>query len=222
MPVKITGHGSGQVRVFVQDAETGATTARTVTVKPGSQAVDVPITVEGNTRFAYDSARSAFVKAVRGVAVGAHSGGVLVRNDDPMPKISVAPVADKVTEGQALSWRVKLSEAADVELYGIAFKLLPATGGTELSTRDVDPTWLDAQFGTPPTPEVPLSRLWEGDAYLPVMFAAGALTADVTVPTVTDSVAETDETLRLQEIVHDAEWNPIEGDIHTGTVRDTP
>ncbi|WP_406400386.1 hypothetical protein [Streptomyces uncialis] len=222
VPVKITGHGSGQVRVFVQDAETGATTARTVTVKPGSQAVDVPITVEGNTRFAYDSARSAFVKAVRGVAVGAHSGGVLVRNDDPMPKISVAPVADKVTEGQALSWRVKLSEAADVELYGIAFKLLPATGGTELSTRDVDPTWLDAQFGTPPTPEVPLSRLWEGDAYLPVMFAAGALTADVTVPTVTDSVAETDETLRLQEIVHDAEWNPIEGDIHTGTVRDTP
>ncbi|MGV9310734.1 hypothetical protein ACWDR0_00885 [Streptomyces sp. NPDC003691] len=222
VPVRVSGHGSGEVRVFVRDPGTGATTSRTATVGPGSRAIDIPVEVTGNTRYAYDISHRAFVKAVRGVVVGSHSGGVLVRNDDPMPRITVTPEADQVTEGQALSWRVNLSEAADVELDGVAFRILPPAGGTELSTLDVDPAWLENHFKASPAPERPLSAARDSASPLGVWLPAGTLTRVVTVPTVADAVAETEETLLLREIGYDSDGNPVEGGIHTGTVRDTP
>jgi hypothetical protein len=57
-----------------------------------------------------------FVKAVHGAVVGAHRGGVTAENDDPMPTFTVTPVADRVTEGQPLKWKVTLSAPADVEI----------------------------------------------------------------------------------------------------------
>ncbi|WP_434600707.1 hypothetical protein [Streptomyces sp. A5-4] len=120
--------------------------SRVVTVRHGSNAIDLPVTVKGNTRYGYDLPHDAFVKAVRGVAVGSHRGGVTALNDDPMPKVGVTPVKDRVTEGAQLTWRMTLSEAADTEIMA-EFAFQPVTGGVELFTLDVDPRWLEENFG---------------------------------------------------------------------------
>jgi hypothetical protein len=215
VPVKVSGKGSGQVRVYVLDQETGLGTDRLVTVRPGSNAIDVPVKVKGDTRFAYDVSHDIAVKAVRGAVVGAHRGGVTAENDDPMPKITVTPVADRVTEGQPLTWRVSLSEAAGVSLW-FPVAIQPVTEGAELSTKDVDPRWLEEFTGEAPDPERALSTL---DAWLSVDIPAGSTGAELTVPTVTDQVAEPAESVRLQ--LSDFEGEPQPGaPVMTGTVLD--
>ncbi len=215
VPVSVSGKGSGQVRVYVLDPETGLGKDKLVTVRPGSNAIDVPVEVKGDTRFAYDVSHDIAVKAVRGAVVGSHRGGVLAENDDPEPTLTVTPVADRVTEGQPLTWRLSLSEAADV---GLSFPVVvrPVTEGAELSTKDVDPRWLDEFTGESPDPERPLSAL---DLWLSVDVPAGSTSVDLTVPTVTDQVAESAESVRLE--LTDWEGEPQPGTPPmTGTVLD--
>ncbi|MCT4351621.1 hypothetical protein M5362_00550 [Streptomyces sp. Je 1-79] len=218
VPVHVSGEGSGQVRVFVPRPGTDETTSRIVTVAPGSQSIDVPVEVRGNTRYGYDLTQDVSVKAVRGVAVGSHRGGVTVRNDDAMPTVTLTPVAADVTEGKPLTWRLTLSAVADVEVGG-SIVLLPVAGGAELSTADVARGWLEENFGEVPAPPRPLSRIWEDpsfSAYVP----AGRTSADVTVPTVADAVREPTETLRARLTTYDGIGEPHEGPEFTGTVRD--
>jgi hypothetical protein len=216
VPIQVSGHGSGKVRLYVVDPETGTAKNRLVTVRPGANVVDVPVRVEGNTRYGYDLQHDVLVKAVRGAVVGAHRGGVTVRNDDPVPALEVTPVADRVTEGKALTWRVTLSEPADVDVDGL-FALLPVTGGAELSTKDVDPEWLEENSGEKPDPERPLSQV--DGLYLWVSVPAGRTSADLTVPTVADTVAESAESVRFQ--LAGQEGEPLPGSpVVTGTVLD--
>ncbi|WP_175439175.1 hypothetical protein [Streptomyces vilmorinianum] len=218
VPVRVSGQGSGQVRVFVADPGTDEITYRTVTVRPGSRDIDVPVVVRGNTRYGYDVSHEVFVKAVRGAVVGSHHGGVTARNDDAMPTVTVTPVADDVTEGKALTWRVTLSTAADAEIGG-ALALLPVTGGAELSTADVERSWLEENFGHAPDPALPLSRISE-EPSLWVHVPAGETGIEVTVPTVTDTLREPAESLRARLITYDEAWEPRPGPEFTGTVRD--
>ncbi|WP_406858928.1 hypothetical protein ABZO31_01245 [Streptomyces sp. HUAS MG47] len=219
IPVRVTGPGTGRIRLFVPKPGTqGEYTSRVVDVGEGSTAVDLPVTVRGNTRFGYATDHDVLVKAVRGAVVGAHRGGLTVRNDDPVPTVTLKPVATDVTEGRPLTWRMTLSAAADVDLTG-DFGFLPVTAGTELSTQDVDPVWLSEHFGQSPTPARPLSALGE-DAFLWVTVPAGSLTADVSVPTVADRVRESAETVRGRLTTYDEAWEPVPGPVVTGTVRD--
>ncbi|MET7622401.1 hypothetical protein [Streptomyces sp. NPDC005408] len=218
VPVRVSGHGSGQVRLFVARPGSDEVTSRTVTVGPGSSGIDVPVRVRGNTRYGSDISHDVFVKAVRGAVVGSHHGGVAVKNDDPRPTVSVTPVADRVTEGQSLTWRVSLSAVADVDVEA-GFTLLPVGGGTELSTVDVDQHWLENKFGESPSPARPLSKVVD-DPYLAVTVPAGKLSAEVTVPTVTDGVTEPEESLRIRPISYNQSWEPQEGPVFTGRVRD--
>ncbi|MFI5683251.1 alpha/beta hydrolase family protein [Streptomyces sp. NPDC051636] len=196
VPVQVSGQGTGQVRVYVVDPVTGQAKDRLVTVRPGGHDIDVPVAVEGNTRYGDDIPHDILVKAVKGAIVGSHRGGVTVHNDDPAPKITVTPVADRVTEGQSLKWRVSLSETADVD-FGTAFAAVPVSG-TELSTKDVDPAWLRDTSAASPNPERPLSKV--DGLYLWVDVPAGRPSADVTLPTVTDRVAEPAESVRFQQV----------------------
>ncbi|KUO18336.1 dienelactone hydrolase family protein [Streptomyces dysideae] len=216
VPIQVSGHGSGKVRLYVVDPETGTAKNRLVTVRPGANVVDVPVRVEGNTRYGYDLQHDVLVKAVRGAVVGAHRGGVTVRNDDPVPTLEVTPVADRVTEGRPLTWRVSLSEPADVDVDGL-FALLPVTGGAELSTKDVAPEWLEENSGEQPDPERPLSQV--DGLYLWVSVPAGRTSAELTVPTVADTVAEPAESVRFQ--LAGQEGEPLPGaPVVTGTVLD--
>ncbi|MFI5675290.1 alpha/beta hydrolase family protein [Streptomyces cellulosae] len=215
VPVRVAGRGSGQVRVYVIDPETGAAKDRLVTVRPGGRDIDVSLKVTGNTRYAYDMDHDIAVKAVHGAVVGAYRGGVSVQNDDPLPKVGVTPVADRVTEGQPLTWRVTLSEAADVEMWPFLAATPPAEGA-ELSTKDVDPQWLMENFGVSPDPELPLSEAY---LYLQAAVPAGRTSAETSVPTVADTVAEPAESVRFR--LADDGGEPQEGGPEaTGTVLD--
>ncbi|MFF7178347.1 hypothetical protein [Streptomyces sp. NPDC008121] len=218
VPVHVTGSGSGQVRVFVPRPGTEEVTHRTVTVRPGSRTIDVPFTVRGNDRYGHGRSQEVFVKAVRGAAVGAHHGGVTARDDDPMPAVTLTPVAADVTEGKPLTWKVSLSAVADAEIYA-ELSLLPVASGAELSTADVDRGWLEERFGEVPNPARPLSRITEQPS-LPVTVPAGRTGIEVTVPTVTDRLREPKESMRGRLIAYDEAGEPRPGPEFTGTVRD--
>ncbi|SEB76989.1 hypothetical protein [Streptomyces sp. TLI_105] len=219
VPVTVSGRGSGQVRLFVPVPGTDGVTSRTVTVRPGRHDVDVPVEVRGNTRYGYDVTHDAFVKAVRGTVVGAHRGGVTARNDDAMPTVRLTPVADDVTEGSALDWRVTLSEPADAEISG-GILLKAVADGPELSTTDVDRAWLEAQFGEVTEPGRPLSATLDGGTNLWFSVPAGRTTTEVTVPTARDGVVEPTELLRGSSYTYDGSWEPVTGPEITGRVRD--
>ncbi|WP_434600708.1 hypothetical protein [Streptomyces sp. A5-4] len=53
-------------------------------------------------------------------------------------------------------------------------------------------------------------------AYVP----AGALTAELSVPTVADGISEPEESLKLQVTTYDERGEPQPGPVLTGTVRD--
>ncbi|WP_399494269.1 hypothetical protein [Streptomyces sp. P9(2023)] len=221
VPVRVSGQGSGQVRVFSFKPDSEEVTSRIVTVRPGSQSIDVPVEVRGNTRYGYDLSQDVSVKAVSGVAVGSHRGGVTARNDDAKPTVTMTPVADDVTEGKALTWRMKLSGAADAEIGGVV-ELLPVTGGPELSTADVERSWVEENFGELPDPPKPLSQLgFEGEApTVWVTVPPGETSVDVTIPTVADQVGEPTETLKARLTLYDENWEPHHGPEFTGSVRD--
>ncbi|WP_241267480.1 hypothetical protein [Streptomyces scabichelini] len=218
VPVRVSGQGSGQIRLFVAEPDSDTSTSRVVTVRPGST-IEVPVDVEGNTRFGYGTSHNVFAKAVRGAVVGSHRGGVDAENDDPMPTFSATPVADRVTEGQSLTWRITQSAVADEEIWLNAAFLPVGGGGAELSTTDLDPDWFEQNTGESPSPARPLSEVEE--LFLPISIPAGQLSTEVTVPTTPDGVSEPEESLRMQLTTWDEEnGEPVEGPVLTGTVRD--
>ncbi|MFJ9705101.1 hypothetical protein [Streptomyces sp. NPDC101234] len=215
VPVRVSGQGSGRVRVYVVDPATGEAGDRLVTVRPGGHDIDVPIEVKGNTRYGTDVPYDVLVKAVHGAVVGSYRGGLTVRNDDPAPTVTVTPLADRVTEGEALKWRISLSEAADTDIATL-FVPVPVSG-PELSTKDVDPQWLAGTSGAEPDPERPLSKV--DGLYLWLDVPAGKTSLDVTIPTVKDQVRESAETVSFQQT--DDSDRPLPGGlVLTGTVLD--
>ncbi|MEW1696266.1 hypothetical protein ACIQCR_12245 [Streptomyces sp. NPDC093249] len=222
VPVRVSGGSAGQVRLFVPVDETASSyVSRLVTVRPGRHDIDVPVEVRGNTRFGYDTSHDVFVKAVRGTAVGSHRGGVTAVNDDAMPKVSLTPVAADVAEGEALIWRMTLSEPADAGVMG-SVGFLPVTSGAELSTADVDRDWLAERVFEVPDPAVPLSAIPDGMIYVSVYVEPGETSAEVRVPTIRDGVAEPTESVRARLTTYDSSWEPVPGPEFTGTVRDVP
>jgi len=217
IPVQVSGHGSGKVRFSVLDPDTGQAKDKLVTVRPGSNPIDVPVVVKGNTRYGYDKQHDLLAKAVHGAVIGSYQGGVTAVNDDPEPAVTLTPVTDRVTEGGTLAWRISLSEPADVEI-SQPLRVLPVTEGAELSTKDVDPQWLMDYSGDGPDPERALSQ---ANLWVWTNVPAGATTADFTVPTVKDQLAEPAESVRLALTDDNAE--PLPGHpALTGTVVDAP
>ncbi|MEU4062715.1 hypothetical protein AB0F25_09825 [Streptomyces wedmorensis] len=221
VPVRVSGHGSGQVRLFVPRPDTGDVTSRLVTVRPGRHDIDIPVEVRGNTRHGHELRHDAYAKAVRGTVIGSHRGGVTALDDDAMPTVTLTPVSDDVTEGARLSWRVSLSAAADIDVFG-GVSFLPVAGGAELSTADVDPAWLEEQLGHVPDPAVPLSEAGKGGLGLGVTVPAGQTATEVGVPTVRDDAAEPTESLLAALTTYDGSWEPVPGPRFTGTVREAP
>ncbi|PJE94183.1 hypothetical protein CUT44_28240 [Streptomyces carminius] len=219
VPVRISGQGSGQARLFVPEPGSEDIAVRTVTVRPGD-VPDLPVEVEGNTRFGSDLSQYTAAKAVSGTVIGSASGTVTARNDDPLPEITVTPVADRVAEGQKLTWRVSLDEEIDAYVLGW-FRPVPVDGGTELSTTDLDRTWLEDYQNVPALPERPLSEVGD-DLRVYLALPPDDPSTEVSVPVAVDELAEPEESLRLRLLVEDGSGNPVEGPLVTGGVRDAP
>ncbi|MFJ3903749.1 hypothetical protein [Streptomyces sp. NPDC090025] len=219
VPVRVSGQGSGQVRLFLPKPDSEGYTPKLVTVRPGQTDIAIPVQVKGNTRYGWDVTVDALVKAVRGTVVGSHRGGVTARNDDKMPEVKLTPVATDVTEGEALVWQVTLSEAADADIMGgVLFQ--PVTGGTELNTADLDPDFVRDTYGSLPDPPRPLSQPEYPDSYLAFNVAAGESATEIRVPTVKDGVAEPVESLLGRTFHYDGDWKQVPGQEVTGTVKD--
>lgn len=217
VPVDVSGSGEGQVRLLVGDPlGGGGVTERLVTVRPGMTRIDLPVEVAGDTVFDGDWRLLVSAKAVRGTVVGDYEGGLLVRDDDPMPAITLTPVADRVAEARALTWRLTLSETAGVDVWAFFLPLPP--GGAELSSTDVDPEWFLNNSGEEPLPSRPLSATGLSVfVYVP----AGELSAELTVPTVADALAEPEERVRLTMMTFPpGAQEPVLGPEVTGTVVD--
>jgi hypothetical protein len=215
VPVKVTGRGAGQLRLFVLDAQTYESKSWLATVRPGARSIPVPVEVKGDTLYGSDEASIVGAKAVRGLVIGDYQGGVTVDDDDPAPTVTIEPVADRVAEGGTLTWRFRLSAAAEtgIFVYGLP---QPATTGVELSSTDVDPQWFTDNSGQEPEPSRPLSSTWLTPG---ASIDAGRLTGDLTVPTITDTEAEPAEIVELALEVYGLEDPPDLGGV-IGTVTD--
>nr|WP_221381584.1 hypothetical protein [Actinoplanes polyasparticus] len=193
MPVRVSGRGGGQVRVFVTERDTGDTRSWVASVRPGDRSVLVPVRVPGDTVYTGDRMYDVGVKAVRGMVVGDYLGELLVAEDDPAPAVTITPVADRVTEGGTLTWRATIDQPAGVEL--VVYGQPTPPGGPELSSTDVDPQWFTDLTGEDPEPSRPLSETFAGPFGV---IPAGESSTELTIPTVTDSLDEPDEQVRLE------------------------
>ncbi len=133
-------HGSRKVRFSVLDADTGQAKDKLVTVRPGSSPIDVPVKVNGDTRFGYDEQYDVVAKAVRGAVIGSYRAGH--RGE----RITAPAVTRDAGHGPGdpggdIYVAVLLSEPAEVDILQ-PMRVLAVTEGAELSTKDVDPRWL--------------------------------------------------------------------------------
>ncbi len=210
IPVRVTGRGGGQVRLFLIDTTTFDSTSWLATVRPGDRSIRVPVEVQGDTLYGEGEGRVLLAKAERSMVIGDYQGGIEVRDDDPRPTVTVAPVADRVAEGGTLDWKVTLSAPTETAIYVGGTPRVPATG-TELSSTDVDPDWFRENAFEEPEPSRPLSSTW---LFPYVVVEAGETSGHLTIPTVGDAVDESDEVVEL----HFDEG--ITGGPVTGTVTD--
>ncbi|NKE58606.1 hypothetical protein FXN61_17990 [Lentzea sp. PSKA42] len=191
--VTATGNGTRVVRLFYNDSANQPVT-KLVTLKPGEHRTEVPVSFTGNTRWSADTRHPVGVLAISNAVVGSAVGGLLVRNDDPAPTVTVTPVADSVKEGGTLTWKLTLSEAADSGVIVVGKPVAPS-GAPELSTTDVDAQWFFGNSGEEATPSRPLSstglELW---VYVP----PGQTTYEIKVPSSADSETEAEEQVRFK------------------------
>ncbi len=212
--VTATGNGTRTMRVFFTDGTSTTVHTRLVTMKPGEHRVEFSISATGNTRWSTDLLRPLAVQAIHNVVAGAAIGGLFIRNDDPLPAISVTPVADSVVEGAPLKWKLTLSEPGDAAIVLLGRPVAPA-GTTELSTTDVDADWFLGSSGEAVLPERPLSSTQLG---VFVFIGPGQTSVEFEVPTVTDSVTEAEEQVRLR--IEGLQPVDVEKFEVVGTVRD--
>jgi len=79
MPVSVSGHGTGTLRVFAQNRSTGASTVRLVTVKRGARHIDIPVLTRGDLAYSYDDDYTVLAEAVHGNVVGGYQGNLQVQ-----------------------------------------------------------------------------------------------------------------------------------------------
>jgi len=218
LPVSFSGPGTGQVRLSTVDYNTGEVgSSQLFTIRPGIRHIDVPIQVRGDSLFSYGNRYVVLAKAVHDTVAGGYQGVLDVSDDDPAPTVTVTPLADRVTEGGSLSWRITMSAPAASFVY-VPLTILPPTSGTELSTTDVPEDWVFEQLFVDPLPSRPLSEA-TAQSFLAVYFPEGSTEAEVTVPTVADDLVEGEEILRVD--VGSIDGSPLPQPLEvTGTVID--
>ncbi|GAA3777659.1 hypothetical protein GCM10022225_76910 [Plantactinospora mayteni] len=214
IPVTITGRGGGAVRLFLLDETTYTSRSWLATVRPGERSIRVPIDVVGDTRWNYTERQTLTAKAERGFMVGSYLGGLSTLNDDPEPILSVESASVRVAEGETLTWRFSASELTETGIFTYALPQAPATG-VELSTTDVDPEWFTDNTAEPVEPSRPLSETWLV-SYL--FIGPDATSGEITIPTIPDAVAESDEVVELH-FVDVSDW-PVPNAVLTGVVTD--
>jgi hypothetical protein len=197
VPVKVTGKGNGSIRIFTRDKDGLGFTSRVHKVRAGKKSLTIDVPVTGNNRYGEAVITDFSAKAVQNTMMGGFIGGLELKNDDPLPKVTFEPVTSKVKEGKVLTWKARLSTEADLEFL-IRARLEKPSTGTELPTSDVDPDWFADSVEDEESPK-PFRPLSETSVTLFTLIEDGQLTSEgLEVPTVADAVAEPERSLQLR------------------------
>jgi hypothetical protein len=152
-----------------------------VRLRPGQTSGTIPVRYRADDHDDLPR-RRLLVHAVakHGVVVSLPVGSVVLRDDDPPPTVTFAPVRRRVHYGAPLVFRLTLGTPVDYYVFNLVGAV--RSHRLPLRTSDVPRRWLRAELGPAP-PDVPLARVWHtGFLDLP----PGARHARLTVPTVAD------------------------------------
>lgn len=226
---RVKGAPRGPVKLWVNvtQADGSAPATTVVDVPGGADRVDVPVTVAGNAIWDGENRVMAVtVKPISGATAGDWVGTLTVTEDDPAPVARVTAVTPDVTEGGSLVYRATVTGATSVPVAVPLTFLPPPAGATELTTADLDPTWVENYLGLPPDPTQPpltLSQVSEllGGGGAAIIVEPGTSSADLTIPTVNDGVTEPVESLLMGLPSWSGPIPGIDPGLRlTGTVRD--
>jgi hypothetical protein len=191
--------------------------ATTVTLQPGDTGFDVPVTFEADRRDDFPRLRYVLrMKALSEVTTGRYDGSLLVRDDDPSPRVTVDDPSVSAREGEPLQWTFRLPRRSDREVFG-AFDAR-SVDGEELRVADLPSGWR----GDCLDPSASLStRLSRVQVYcLNAAFQPGERVMTMSLPTVRDGRAEVAERVRLVLVQQDPRGSFVSDLTLTGVVRD--
>ncbi|GIF16669.1 hypothetical protein FHX34_10824 [Actinoplanes teichomyceticus] len=216
VPVQVSGRGTGTVRLFLTDPDYRTTTTL-ADITPNTRGIEVPITVTGNNRYGMDRRYLLNIKTLHGAVIGDYDGDLLIRDDDPMPNVTVTPAAARVAEGSHLRWQITPDTIPDRAIY-VGLSVQAPTTGAELSTTDVDPTWLRDLTGQDASPSRALSSL---DMRFFLHIPPDTASVELTLPTIKDEQVESEEKVQLQATVMSSDFTTVlTGPVATGAVTD--
>ena len=110
----VSGTLAGGERFYVESRNGRENTVSTVIrLRPAQSTVTIPFPVTGDTRDDYRKRASVTVKAISGLITGDYSGIVTILDDDPAPNVLIDEPTVVVTEGDALTWKLRLDHRSD-------------------------------------------------------------------------------------------------------------
>jgi len=170
------------VRVVSVDEFGGGTGAPTILDIPaGTESGTIALTYRANTRD--DLARrqqSIAVYPIEGVATNRYIGGATIVDDDPSPRVTLAPVRKRIHEGATARWRVSLSKPVGYFLDARARPVRAEGKGKQLTVGDLPKKFREDHF----FPVPPLDRaLFKTDLRLYSAAPPGRTSIVVELPT---------------------------------------
>ncbi len=197
VPVRVRGRIDRPVRytLSVPDQDYNMTW-RTVTFEPGTTEISIPIAWDGDHEPWGNTHLFITGYAHTGGLTRWYQGGLRIIDDEEWPRLSVTTPTPTGTEaeGVTLTFRIPNAQSFDYEIFS-GF-LAPPGATPEIDSLDVDAaTWEQWTYDTPRNPPVTPS---DSFAYFHATIPAGHTEVSVTIPFVTDGIAEGSEAFRLE------------------------
>jgi hypothetical protein len=184
--------------IWVQEGTFGSDSGYLLELSPGPDKVagEIVYDVVGDDVFSNSSIPySVRIDAVNGVIGGESYGLLSIAEDDPAPKLSVAPLVSTAVEGESLQWTLTLSSpTAGGTMY---FTAIAPAKAEELVFSDIPISWWKSKDFFIPTTSSKLSDLFLA---IPVRFEYGATTATLRIPLAKDGKAEGEKVVVLQSL----------------------
>ena len=191
----VTGSLAGGERIYVESQNGRRNTVSSVIrLRPGQSTVTVPFPVSGDTRDDYQKRASVTVKAISGLITGDYSGVIRIKDDDPAPNVLIDEPAIVATEGDALTWKLRLDHRSDKTSW---WRVKPvASGENELTVSDL-PDQFRRRYDLNTYPDD--TKLSETRLRLGAYVRPRRLHAEFRLPIRADAVAEVAETVTLRQ-----------------------
>jgi len=119
-------------------------------------------------------------------------GSLTIADDDPRPDITVRPLHRTVAEGEPATWRVRLAQSVDYDLY-VNGKVVRGSKPT-VKVDDIGENWINLHTG----PVDEHKPLWSFGPMVYEQLREGARTVDISIPTRRDHRDEHAESLTVR------------------------